>query len=415
MTRPLHLLEVGVRWPPETFVRRKLELLAAAGVRVTVASPLLPGAPRPAVPGVELLPIHHWRAPRWRKLMDVMVGLFGLLLRHPRRFRRLLSTVRGPLAPARRSGFWWRVGLLRRYLQLAGLSPDVVQFEWETAAVEHLPLTEVWDCPVLMSCRGVAITLYPTTQARDWVDLLPQAFRRVAAVHCVSEATVHEAVAQGLDPAKARVIRTSVDAAQFRPSEGRARSANELRVVSIATLRWPKGPEYAVQAVAEARRLGVPARLELVGPEPVEELAEPSERERVLYTAADLGLDGAVRVAGQSDHRDIRARLLAADVLLHCSLLEGIPNVVLEAMACGIPVVVTDCGGVREAVDDGVEGFVVQPRDVPAMARALEHLWRRPELREAMGAAGRRRATTGFGEAVQLEGFLSMLGEVVPG
>lgn len=408
----MHLLEVGVLWPPETFVQRKLQLLGQAGVRVTVASRLRPGDPRPTVPGIELMPVHHWKAPRWRKLLDVAVDLPRLLLRHPRRLRRLLSAVRGPLAPSERSGLWHRIQLLRLYLELAGLSPDVVQFEWETAAVEHLPLTEVWDCPVLMSCRGVAITLYPNVPRQPWVERLPEAFRRAAAAHCVSEATAREAAEQGLDPAKARVIRTSVDAERFRPSPDGGRSERELRVVSVGTLRWTKGPEYAVQAIAEARRLGVPARLELVGPDPVEELAEPSERGRVLYTAADLGLDGAVRIAGKSDHRDLPARLLEADVLLHPALIEGIPNVMLEAMACGLPVVVTDCGGVREALDHGIEGFVVPPRDVRAMARALERLWREPELRERMGAAGRRRATNSFGAAVQVEGFLGMLREV---
>jgi glycosyltransferase involved in cell wall biosynthesis len=74
--------------------------------------------------------------------------------------------------------------------------------------------------------------------------------------------------------------------------------------------------------------------------------------------------------------------------------------------------VATDCGGVREAVTDGVEGFVVQPRDAEGLARALERLWREPDLRERMGAAGRRTATSRFTLERQLDEFLALYTEV---
>jgi glycosyltransferase involved in cell wall biosynthesis len=70
--------------------------------------------------------------------------------------------------------------------------------------------------------------------------------------------------------------------------------------------------------------------------------------------------------------------------------------VILEAMACELPVVATDCGGVREAVRDGVEGFVLPPRDPDRAAAALERLWREPELRLRMGRAGRARVLSEY-------------------
>jgi glycosyltransferase involved in cell wall biosynthesis len=94
------------------------------------------------------------------------------------------------------------------------------------------------------------------------------------------------------------------------------------------------------------------------------------------------------------------------------SLDEGLPTVILEAMACGVPVVATDCGGVSEALTDGVEGFVVPPRDSEALKRALERLWREPELRTRMGEAGRRTATSRFTLERQLDEFLAMYREV---
>jgi glycosyltransferase involved in cell wall biosynthesis len=94
-------------------------------------------------------------------------------------------------------------------------------------------------------------------------------------------------------------------------------------------------------------------------------------------------------------------------------LSEGISNAVVEAMACGIPVVTTDCGGMSEAVSDGVEGLVVPIRDPLAMADAIERLYIDSELRARMGAAGRTRVERDFVFTVQAEKFLDLYKEAL--
>jgi glycosyltransferase involved in cell wall biosynthesis len=110
----------------------------------------------------------------------------------------------------------------------------------------------------------------------------------------------------------------------------------------------------------------------------------------------DLGLDDSVKLLGQLDPEHVRDRLHAADAFLLSSLSEGISNAALEAMACGLPIVTTDCGGMREAIDDGVEGFVVPVREPRAMAEALARLALDPDLRRRMGRAARRRVEREF-------------------
>ena len=78
-------------------------------------------------------------------------------------------------------------------------------------------------------------------------------------------------------------------------------------------------------------------------------------------------------------------------------------------MACGLPVVTTDVGGMAEAVTDGVEGFLVPPRDPAATAGALYRLWAQPELRRTMGAAGRRRVQRDFALDDQIDAFAGLL------
>ena len=81
-------------------------------------------------------------------------------------------------------------------------------------------------------------------------------------------------------------------------------------------------------------------------------------------------------------------------------------------MGCGLPAVTTDVGGMREAVSDGVEGFLVPSRDSVAIADALAELWRRPERRAAMGAAGRARVLADFRLENQVDAFARLFGSV---
>jgi colanic acid/amylovoran biosynthesis glycosyltransferase len=404
---PLHLLEVGLHWPPETFLRRKLQGLAVRGVRVTVASKLVYDATA-TVEGVELV-----RIPERATAPRVARDMLAMLVTSPRRLVGIVRNVRrAPSTLFRRHG--GMLDLLAMYLPLARLRPDVVQFEWNVAAVDHLPVFEALGCPILTSCRGSDITVYPHIPTfHHYSSGLPEVIRRASAVHCVSESLKRDAAAFGLDPAKARVIRPAVDADAFRPAPATPRRAGEvLRVVSVGWLRWEKGHEYALQAIHALVQRGVPVRFEILGGVPEESRGKAGERERILHTVADLGLEEHVGLHGQATPAEVGRRLAEADAFLHASVAEGIPNVVLEAMACAVPVVTSDCGGVSEAVTDGVEGFVVDPRDPAGLASALERLWSDRSLARRMGNAGRDRVRLAFTPDRHIDQFLELYREV---
>jgi colanic acid/amylovoran biosynthesis glycosyltransferase len=408
--RPLHLVEVGVHWPPETFLRRKLEGLAERGMRVTVAASLVFDE-EVELSGVELrrMPLSArgpGAAAAWR-------AAAALLFRSPRRLLRLLRNIkRVPPELARRHG--GTRGLLRMCLPLARLRPDVVQFEWNIAAVDHLPLFGVWSCPVLTACRGSDVTVYPhVAHLRPYAERLPEVMRQATVVHCVSEALVREAGDFGLDPAKARVIRPAVDPQAFMPQSPNGGPAGDaLRILMVGGLRWEKGHEYALEAIRRLTDDGVRVQFELVGDPPESAITTSGERARILHTVDDLGLEAHVTLRGGAGPDRVCRLLAGSDVLLHASVAEGIPNVVLEAMACGIPVVATDVGGVSEVVTDGVEGFVVGPRDPAGLAQALRRLAGDPSLRARMGVAGRERIERDFTLDAQLDDLLAMYREV---
>ncbi|HEX4521422.1 MAG TPA: glycosyltransferase family 4 protein [Gaiellaceae bacterium] len=391
---------MGLRWPPETFIQRKLAGLAQHGVQATVASTFAAGEDwRVRVPGVDLIRLG---SPGERRVVSISRTARDALALGARD-RRLLAGLVRTTRPLQR---------LRNVLPLALAEPDVLHFEWESQAVRYLGLPETLGRPFVMSCRGSGVNVHPHVGLEQISAGYDQAFAKAAAVHCVCDAIRDEAVGLGLDPAKAVVIRSGVDATLFAPRPHEP--APFLRVFSVGTLHWIKNFEDAIRAIGLVAGGGIPVRYEIAGAEPLPgDPAKPSDRPKLLYLIRELGLEGHVELLGELPHDEVRARMHASDVLLHPSLSEGIPNSVLEAMACGLPVVVTDVGGTTEAVTDGVEGFVSPPRDPAALASALARLWNDRELGTRLGEAGRRRILADFSPEAETRAYVELYRRVL--
>ncbi len=408
--RPLHLLEIGLRWPPETFLRERFEGLARRGVKITVGGETSSsGAKAVALDRVELcrLPQGQHRWPR--RALSAGADAIALIFRHPTRLPKLIRAARNPPPPC---GVPPGEGLtrFRAWARLARLDPDVVHFEWNGSFARFLPLLDLWGCPVVCSTHGSDVSVYPHTTNRPRARaVLAAAFERAAVFHCVSGRLRDEAIALGLDPEKALVIRNAVDVERFRPPAAprlpTPAARSEFRVVSVGHLRWVKGYEFGVRAIAELRRRGIPARLEIVGMDPDARNGERSERQRILYLAHREGISDHVVLGGETGHREIPEVLGSADAFLQASVSEGLPVAVLEAMACGTPVVCSDAGAIAETIEDGVEGRVVPARDPVALADALASVWTDPDRGLRMRDAARRRVCREFDLAEQLDRF----------
>jgi colanic acid/amylovoran biosynthesis glycosyltransferase len=170
--------------------------------------------------------------------------------------------------------------------------------------------------------------------------------------------------------------------------------------VTTGSLVWVKGYEYALQSIRHLVDQGIAVQFDLIG--------EGPERQRILYTIHDLGLEGRVHLHGRLSPEEVRDKLQQADAFLLSSLSEGISNAALEAMACGLPVVTTDCGGMREAIRTNVEGIIVPVRESKEMSQALATLWDDTELRTRMGQAARKRVLQEFTLSQQVNNFASL-------
>lgn len=149
--------------------------------------------------------------------------------------------------------------------------------------------------------------------------------------------------------------------------------------VSVGHLRKEKAFDLLIEAIALLTPQHPQLQLMIAG--------EGPERESLERMIEKLGLAGRVRLLGQ--RADVSSILAAADVAVCCSDFEGGPLSVLEYMQAGLPVVATRVGGLPELIEDGSTGFLVPPRDPPALANRMAILLDDPELRRRLGSRGR--------------------------
>lgn len=182
-------------------------------------------------------------------------------------------------------------------------------------------------------------------------------------------------------------IQNGVDTDRFRPNKERAAQrealgwpAGDFIIGSVGRLVPIKNHATLLRAVARVLSQVPQLTLALVGDGPLD---------GELKTLADeLGIGDRISFLGYRD--DVPNLLNAMDVLVLPSLREGMPNAVLEAMACGLPVIASEVGGASEILRDGENGFLVRPTDIEQLSQYLYQLALSPERRRAMGAAGRR-------------------------
>jgi teichuronic acid biosynthesis glycosyltransferase TuaC len=240
--------------------------------------------------------------------------------------------------------------------------------------------------PFCVTARGTDLNLIPQYR-------LPKAMMQWTASHAAASIGVCGALVDvlrqwGVDPKALHVMRNGVDLHRFAPmpqaaARGRLGLSASPLLLSVGHLVERKGHHIAIRALAELRQLHPQAQLLIAG--------EGTERASLEKLIADLQLGQHVRLLGSVPNTELASWYSAADVLILASSREGWANVLLEAMACGTPVVATKIWGTPEVVAHEGVGRLVADRTGPAFAAAIHAL-----LAQAPDRAGVRRYAEGF-------------------
>jgi glycosyltransferase involved in cell wall biosynthesis len=205
---------------------------------------------------------------------------------------------------------------------------------------------------------------------------------------------------------KLRVARCGLDGQWFADGMPRT-SEGDLRLLSVGRLEREKGHTILLEAVSLLKQRQVAASLEIVG--------DGTRLDALQRQARALGVSDRVRFVGPIGQDRIRERYLAADVFCLPSLGEGIPVVLMEALASGLPAVASNTMGIPELIEHEVTGLLVSPGRSGELAAAIERLARDRSLGRRLGEAGRRRVMEGFNLEHGAEVLRSAFREVTSG
>lgn len=260
-------------------------------------------------------------------------------------------------------------------------------------------------CPVVASDLSTAT--YSRHKPSLWASLFLFHWADAVATQTETNRRSLELLAPWLR-GKTRVIRNGLDLSRF--GEATREASSRLRFLAVGTVYGLKNPVRLVEAAARLAQEGADFELDWVGP--YGQTPEGSEAYREAQAGVVRhGLTGKVRFLGPRS--DMPAVYPLYDALVHVSVQEGMPNAVIEAMACGLPVVVSRVSDLPLIVENARNGVVCDPRSVASIAEALKSmLSTSPCEREAMGRRGRELAGRWFGLdrfAVEYEALYSEL------
>ena len=210
----------------------------------------------------------------------------------------------------------------------------------------------------------------------------PELARRARRAACVVACNGDAAAELRPTGARVELVPHGVDLSRFDPAP--VPETEPLRLLAVGRLIPKKGFEVLLEAIAD---LSGPVRLRIVGEGPL--------RERLEAAVAEAGLASNVTLGGAATHRELPGAYAEAHAVVVPSVedadgdRDGLPNVVLEAMASGRPVIASAIAAIPSAIRDGATGLLVPAGDPLALRAALERLRDDPRLRARMGNAGR--------------------------
>ncbi|GGI58032.1 glycosyltransferase family 4 protein [Winogradskyella haliclonae] len=302
---------------------------------------------------------------KWVNVLVTSFRILHLFFKQPKALFRLLEEVKSEKIR------YSRFIKLSRCLPILLHKPDILHLQWAKDIAAYGFLKTRFNIPLVVSFRGAHINYTPVVEPK-FASVYKELFPCVDAFHGVSHTIVKKASQYDDILSRSIVIYSPTPRFFFNTYKPYQKPKRKLiRVVSVGRNHWKKGYQYAIDALHQLRVKGFDVQYTLIGPE------RPTEA--LLFQMHQLNVLEAISFKSQLTQQELLEALQHQDVLLLPSLGEGIANVVLEAMAVGLPVISTDCGGMAEVVKHKETGWLVPMRDAKAIEAAIIDFDNTPE------------------------------------
>jgi len=286
-------------------------------------------------------------------------------------------------------------------------SPDLIN--------GHMPVPFICDVAFSVSGEIPFILKYhhggSMKKGKFFMDLLIMAyesiflkrlFKKSKAIIASSEFVTNEFLKSYLE--KTSTIPPGIDTKLFKPSKNK----EKYRILFVANLiksEYYKGLNYLLEAIKIIKKQIPEIKLVVVG--------EGNLREHYENTARNLGLEKNVEFRGKVDRKNIVKEYQKSWVVIVPSLFDATPNVLLEAMACKIPVIGTKIGGIPYVIDNNFTGLLIQKKNPKAIANAVLKLLKNPRIAEKFGREGYKKVKESFTWEIQAEKTIKLYNEVL--
>ncbi len=313
---------------------------------------------------------------------------------HPGKLIQLIKT----LELSHANNFRSFLRKLVEYLPLLNEEFDLIHFNAPQIGIRRFELVDYFKAKSLVSFRGQDFSFYP--------DRYRPLLIKADHLHFISNHLVELAVENGYQGGNHSVIPPMINTEFYCPSKTKIQKISPTYILfTAARLEWVKGFEFALQAVAILLQKGRVIEYYIAG--------DGQFKDVVVYTIHQLGIQDHVHLLGWQTPEVTREWMQKSDIYILASVEEAFNNGVLQAQACGLPVVCSDAGGLPENILDGETGLLFERRNAWDLSKKIEYVIQNEDLQKKLSKSARNRVIEKFGLSKGTKEFINLYKKIV--
>ncbi|UZJ41337.1 glycosyltransferase family 4 protein [Prosthecochloris sp. SCSIO W1101] len=383
-----------------TFIYREIESIRKAGISVHTASIRKPSDLDVMTPDEQREADKTLMVLSRSPLAILKAHLHCLKKNFPGYLKMTASALKlfttGPKSPIKAFAYLAEAGILLEWAHHNNITHIHEHFANPTALVTRL-MKHYGGVSYSLSIHGPDI-FYTVDSA-----MLPEKIRDASFIRCISHYCRSQImrISAPSEWSRYHIVRCGVDPALYSP---RPEPSNEItQLLCVGRLVPAKGQHILLEACTRLKAKGYTFHLTMVGDGP--------DRTSLENSTAESGLDGTVTFTGALGQDKVRTYYDKADIFILASFAEGVPVVLMEAMAKEIPVIATRITGIPELIDHGKDGQLAVPGDSHNLAEEIEKLLENPPLRRKLAEAGRRKVLEQYNQHSNNTGMVKLFQE----